>query len=247
VIERVGYCRGLVMGESCAGQEECDVQLACRREWLWPHRTRCQPYAMEGEFCDEDYDCETKNVCILQNEDDTIKRCAPRWSADDRTTFGWEHFDDKTMMELVIHNGRYCKSGYAYRSQGTKAVCFSVRAIVAQSNKQKALDPPYKCDASATTASFPYDPSLESNRCRFYWGNQTDEYYAAPCDCAMTNGTLGFCRYPDTPRMQVYIYSMMKLYNQRSLRCHTLDRANLYAQAECGDLSLSTLEEVIDA
>jgi hypothetical protein len=73
VIEGVGYCRGLVMGESCAAHEECDVQLACRREWLWPHRTRCRPYAMEGEFCDEDYDCETKNVCILQNEDDTIK------------------------------------------------------------------------------------------------------------------------------------------------------------------------------
>jgi hypothetical protein len=49
---------------------------------------------MEGDFCDEDYDCETKNVCIFQNVDDTIKICAPRWSADDWTPFGWEHFDD---------------------------------------------------------------------------------------------------------------------------------------------------------
>ena len=71
---------------------------------------------MEGDLCDEDYDCETKNVCIFQNEDDMIKRCAPRWSTNDRTSFGWEHFDYKTMMELVIHNGRFCKSGYAYRS-----------------------------------------------------------------------------------------------------------------------------------
>ena len=94
MIEGVGYCRGLVMGESCARHEECDVQLACRMEWQWPHRTRCQPYAMEGDLCSDDYDCETKNVCIFRNEDDMMKICAPRWSADDRTSFGLELNDD---------------------------------------------------------------------------------------------------------------------------------------------------------
>jgi len=96
------------MGESCSSHEECDVSLACRREWRWPHKTLCRLYALEGEFCDSDYDCESKNVCIFLNYTDNIKRCAPRWSSQDYTIFGWEHIEGKAMMELVIHNGRFC-------------------------------------------------------------------------------------------------------------------------------------------
>jgi hypothetical protein len=64
------------------------------------------------------------------------------------------------------------------------------------------LQSPFQCDASATTMSFPYDASLESNRCRYFFGNTTDDYYTAPCDCAMANGTLGFCRFPGNLQMQ---------------------------------------------
>jgi hypothetical protein len=94
-----------------------------------------------------------------------------------------------------------------------RAICFSVKAIIAQSNKVAKLESPYRCDASATTASFPYDASLESNRCRYFWGNTTEDYYTAPCDCAMGNGTLGFCRYAGNEEMKSYINATMKLYN----------------------------------
>ncbi len=124
VIEGIGMCRGKVMGESCAKHEECDVALACRREWSWPFKTICRNYAQINEFCDSDYDCQPNAVCVYQNATDTVKKCKLRYSANDKTAFGWEQDDGKTIMELAIYNGRYCKSGFAYKdSKSNKATC----------------------------------------------------------------------------------------------------------------------------
>ncbi len=90
-------------------------------------------------------------------------------------------------LEDAILNGRYCKSGFAYQS-GNKAVCFSIKQIKVKSD-MSGVTFPYACDPSQRTATFPYDPSLESNRCYYYYAQTTDQYYSAPCDCAMTGGT----------------------------------------------------------
>jgi hypothetical protein len=108
-------CRGKVMGDPCAQHNECDVGLACRREWRWPYNTICRSYAANDELCDSDYDCQVTSVCIYEKGTDNVKKCKLRNSANDKLEFGWEQLPDKTMMELAIYNGRYCKSGFAFK------------------------------------------------------------------------------------------------------------------------------------
>ena len=71
------------MGESCSSHEECDVALACRRQWSWPYKTMCRTYANTGDYCDDDYDCQPKDVCIFELETDSVKKCFTRYSSND--------------------------------------------------------------------------------------------------------------------------------------------------------------------
>ena len=65
----------------------------------------------------------------------------------------------------------------------------------------------------------------------------------------MNNGTLGFCKYPGNSEMQDYINSMKKLYEEKPQfsGCHTLDRENFHALAECGTLNETKLAAVIES
>jgi hypothetical protein len=130
VIEGLGICRGKVMGEPCAQHSECDVALACRREWSWPYKTICRNYGQIDEFCDSDHDCQVKAVCVYEKESDKVKKCKLRHSAIDNTAFGWEGIEGKSMIDLSIYNGRFCKSGFAYKdSKSNEALCLSIRTI----------------------------------------------------------------------------------------------------------------------
>jgi hypothetical protein len=56
-------CDGRKVGESCSGHAECDSDLACRVETVWPYGTTCQPRGEVKSVCDTDYDCKMRNFC----------------------------------------------------------------------------------------------------------------------------------------------------------------------------------------
>ena len=87
----LGRCRGKPMGEDCGRHEECDVALACRRDASWPYKTTCKSYAKTGDQCENDYDCTPSHLCIREKETDFLRRCLPRYSADNSVTFGWDN------------------------------------------------------------------------------------------------------------------------------------------------------------
>jgi hypothetical protein len=56
-------CDGKKAGDSCSGHEECDSDLACRLQTVWPFDTSCQPRGEAMSLCDTDYDCKMRNYC----------------------------------------------------------------------------------------------------------------------------------------------------------------------------------------
>eukprot|EP00347_Sterkiella_histriomuscorum_P023818 403333281 len=225
-----GICRGKSQGQNCGKHEECDIQNACRRDVSWPFETKCRAYAVTGDTCDSDYDCDPLNFCSYESATTRIsgiKKCLSKYSQNSGVAFGWQDYSvATTTAELALLNGQYCKSGWAYQNSNT-AVCFTHKFIKAK-NSDNLLTSPYSCNPSQKINTF--DPLDNVNACRYFFTDKS--YVEDECSCSMQGGSIGYCRWPGINETSEYITSMIKLWT--STRCHTLDRNNLQAQAECG-------------
>jgi hypothetical protein len=56
-------CDGAKAGDPCSNHMECDSDLACRTQTVWPYETTCQPRGEVRSLCETDFDCKTRNFC----------------------------------------------------------------------------------------------------------------------------------------------------------------------------------------
>ena len=81
-------CVGKPAGETCSDHLECDADLSCRVQSIWPYATTCQPRGEVRSVCETDYDCKTRNFCWQLSANDE-KLCLEKHNAPFGTQFFW--------------------------------------------------------------------------------------------------------------------------------------------------------------
>jgi hypothetical protein len=143
------------VGDTCSDHAECDADLSCRVQSIWPFATTCQPRGEVRSLCESDYDCKTRNFCwqLSLNED---KMCLEKHNAPYGTQFLWNsQLYPVVNKDSVLFHGQYCQSGYAMRRSTNVAECIDITSILTSDasspNGTTWLPYPYQCTPDGTT------------------------------------------------------------------------------------------------
>ena len=142
-----GVCKGLSEGEHCSAHYDCDQQLYCAREEVWPYTSECAKLKIAGEQCEETNQCKIGLFCwysTAAEKETDLKRCLNQYSQDHGKFFGWKskNYLQPTYDDYKF-NGQYCKSGIAFPLNENQAQCTTTNHIEFEGKK---LQSPYQCD-----------------------------------------------------------------------------------------------------
>ncbi len=109
-----GKCDGLFgwidEGEHCTNfNKECIGELVCRPIDQWENDQFCLMPAENGDFCDDDDDCEGQSTCMGEGEA-TAGQCRGELAQDDRcTSFNFECSEGLTCQPVELFEGdQFC-------------------------------------------------------------------------------------------------------------------------------------------
>ncbi|CDW75999.1 UNKNOWN [Stylonychia lemnae] len=210
-------CTGLPFGSTCSDHSQCDADLSCRIQSVWPFASSCQPRGEVGSFCLNDFDCKSRNFCWkIYSKDDKI--CLEKHNAPWGFQFYWDNNTYPSMNKnSILFHGQYCQSGYAIQVNQNIAQCVNVTSISLTNNKNY-IEAPYQCSPGVST-------------CKYFSADNIVQF-ELQCECGLETIGDGFCPLPVLSEMQKYINSIKKVWYQDN--CHTYDRSNFYAQVDCG-------------
>ena len=231
-----GFCLGKPVGAACHKHEDCVEGAYCTDLNYFPFQSVCADYRNNLEQCEEDFQCKITHYCWYHTAADKskgIKRCMESYSQDDGTTLGWS---GKSTLDDYTANGKYCKSGLAFRSGENEGKCVSADEIRFDGEKTEY---PYQC--------VPNDPN---KKCQIVYNKDTSEegFLEVDCSCALNEDAeekladvpfkqredLGYCASVIGTETFNKAKRAKKLVYERS-KCHTLDREDWRAQRdECG-------------
>ncbi len=138
-------CEGLALGETCSDHLQCEADLACRVQSIWPFATTCQPRGEVRSLCESDFDCKSRNFCWQLNGNQD-KFCLEKHNAPYGTQFFWDSnkypFVNK---ESILFHGQYCQSGFAMRRSSNVSECVDITNVTLTTNPSANLAAPYAC------------------------------------------------------------------------------------------------------
>eukprot|EP00347_Sterkiella_histriomuscorum_P011800 403371051 len=216
-------CTGLTFGSSCSDHSQCDADLACRVQSVWPYASSCQPRGEVGSFCLNDFDCKSRNFCWkLRQADDNI--CLEKHNAPWGQQFLWDStkYPNVTRHSILFH-GQYCQSGYAKQvgrniSECVNVTSINVASITTPTQKKVNVSSPFACIPGAETCDYQSVDGVTQ--------------FSLACECSLSDGKTGYCPLPLLNDMKVFIKAIKQVWYQDN--CHTYDRSNFYAQIDCG-------------
>ena len=220
-------CGGNGEGEYCNNHADCNANLFCNKETIWPYRARCNDLLGKMEIWTEDYQWGTQYFwwyATSAEQTSGIMRCLEKFSADDDQTFGWSTAPTGITLSNNEYNGLFCKSGLAINTSSNIATCKGVTSI---RYNGATLSSPYACTATDTSV-----------KCQLVYGTGASDYYEAVWKWAL-DGSKGYWgSIIGTTEYKKYTAAMIQV-NEGS-KCHTLDRNDLRAQSESCGIGTST-------
>jgi len=117
------FCVGYEPSEACHKHEDCIEGNYCHDTTEWPYNSLCKPYREDKAVCEEDYQCGVTHYCWFDSKADkatSTRRCLELYSQEVGTTFGWS---GSTAVDDYTQNGKFCKSGLAFRLTADEAKC----------------------------------------------------------------------------------------------------------------------------
>ena len=195
-------CEGLALGESCSDHQQCEADLSCRVQSIWPYATTCQPRGEVRSMCESDYDCKSRNFCWqLNSAEDKI--CIEKHNAPYGTQFFW----DSTLYPLVnkesiLFHGQYCQSGFAMRRSSNVSECVDITNVTLSTSPSSNLLYPFPCTPNGQT------------RCN-YRTKTGETVFSLPCECSLSKNKdvdLGYCPLPPKNLTRDYIDKIKKVW-----------------------------------
>ena len=171
----------------------------------------------------EDYDCGASLICWYENGlavTSDLKICMTRTVYGDGSIIGWKSIYSDDYQD-GINVGRVCTSGWAYKKTTNEAECFTILKVQSDQGEFTVDTAPYPCTASNT-----------ANFCMYFYGTGDSDFLIIKCQRGL-DGSSGYCPAPGPTETLALSASMNALYTNQT-NCHTLDRENMFAYAECG-------------
>ncbi len=101
-------CKGKEVGDNCAQIADCDPDLTCKQDLIWPYATKCQKLGVRGTPCSNTFDCSPSFFCWYMTAADAqtdTKKCLDLYYNPEFTTFGWRYVDTDDGMTNAMVNG----------------------------------------------------------------------------------------------------------------------------------------------
>lgn len=214
-----GQCSGLSEGDYCANNQDCGANMFCKKQPVWPFRSKCNDLLGNMEICTNDFECGARYFCwyaTVAEKTSGLKRCLDKFSAADEQIFGYAAAPTGSSLTNEEYNGQFWESGLAVNTATDTSTCKSVTSITYNG---VTVASPYAWTATDT-----------SIKCNLVYGTGASDYIETPCVCALdgTNGYWGSI--VGTDEFQKYTAAMKTVLE--SVKCHTLDREDLRAYRE---------------